>query len=331
VQDQDDQPQNGGGNGQNGGAVALINAGNGADNGAAGGANLAVGNAPDAGGARFGGFGGFGGGGSRWDLQNDAPVFARNDSDALTYFLIAQRLGHPLAGSYVAAQRSEIRYYYYNDASRLIADAEKRARFWSPPYEYYPGTTLTGDLHSDESLPSFEQRAALARFREIPLPAIVEALDFRGYRMNPRLCGPLPVCLHNASVQFQAAFKWEPTGWLSPIQTVRLIQMAAFDGDAIAQDRLGIMYAKGIGVPQNFVKAEKWFVKSANQRYPDALYNLSVLYRVGPNGIDPDENKSNSYRQMAERAGYIRTRCELLDLMRVADAAGHDRPEGAKR
>jgi TPR repeat protein len=257
-----------------------------------------------------------------------SSVFVTNDAEALTYFLIAQSLGQPLAGPYVATERSAIRYYNA-DAGRIIADAEKRARFWNAPYEFYPGVTAKGELHSDESLPSFEQRMALRRVREIPVNAIVEALDFRGYRMNPKLCGPPPVCMNRAVTQLQTALNWDPTGWLAPIQAVRLIQMAAVDGDAIAQDRLGIMYAKGIGVPQNFVKAEKWFIKAANQRYPDALFNLSVLYRVGPNGVEPDEHKSNSFRAQAAAAGYAQARCELLDLLKLADAAG--RPEGAKR
>ena len=276
--------------------------------------------------------GGYGGGGYGYGYgygpRSVSSVFVANDAEALTYFLIAQRLGHPLAGPYVANERGAIRYYNV-DPGRVIADSEKRARFWNAPYEYYPGVTAKGELHSDESLTSFEQRMALRRVREIPITAIVEALDFRGYRMNPRLCGPPPVCLGRAVSQFQTALNWEPTGFLNPIQTVRLIQMAAVDGDAIAQDRLGIMYAKGIGVPQNFVKAEKWFIKAGNQRYPDALFNLSVLYRVGPNGVEPDEHKSASYRAQADAAGYPLARCELLDLLKVADA--RDRPEGAKR
>jgi TPR repeat protein len=272
------------------------------------------------------GYGAYGYGG--YYGRSVSSVFVTNDAEALTYFLIAQSLGHPLAGPYVGTERGAIRYYNA-DAGRIIADAEKRARFWNAPYEYYPGVTAKGELHSDESLPTFEQRMALRRVREIPLASIVEALDFRGYRMNPRLCGPPPVCLNRAVAQFQTALNWEPTGWLNPIQTVRLIQMAAVDGDAIAQDRLGIMYSKGIGVPQNFVKAEKWFIKAANQRYPDALFNLSVLYRVGPNGVEPDEHKSNSFRAQAAAAGYAQARCELLDLLKLADAAG--RPEGAKR
>ena len=283
------------------------------------------------GGSNYGG-GGFGGSGSYsggyYGLRPVASVFVGNDAEALTYFLIAQNLGHPLAATYAANERSAIKYFNA-DAGRIVGDAEKRARFWMAPYEYYPGATAKGELHSDESLPSFEQRMALRRIRELPLPALVEALDFRGYKMLPRLCGPPPVCLHNASAAYQTAMNWEPTGYLSPIQTVRLIQMAAVDGDAIAQDRLGIMYAKGIGVPQNFVRAEKWFIKAANQRYPDALFNLSVLYRVGPNGVEPDEHKSDSYRAQAERAGYPMARCELLYLL--AGATGHDRPEGGRK
>lgn len=259
-----------------------------------------------------------------------SSVFEPNDAEALTYFQIASALGHPLASAYVRSERSTIKYYSA-DASRIIAEAEKRARFWSPPYEYYPGITAKGKLHSDESLPTLDERMALKRVRELPVPAILEALDFRGYSIRGRLCGPPPLCLKKAVEQFQAALDLDATGFLTPEQTVRLIQMAAVDGDAIAQDRLGIMYAKGIGVPQNFVRAEKWFVKAANQRYPDALFNLSVLYRVGPNGVEPDEAKAGSYAAQAIAAGYITARCEITELLRQADAGGHDHPVGARR
>lgn len=261
--------------------------------------------------------------------QSISSVFVTNDAEALTYFLIAQRLGHPLAQAYAAGTRRAIRNNNA-DPQRIIADAEKRARFWSAPYEYYPGATDKGELHSDESLPSVEERLALRRIDKIPASAIVEALDFRGYKMLPRKCGSPAVCLRRAATQFQTAMNWEPTGYLAPDQIVRLIQMAAVDGDAIAQDRLGIMYAKGIGVPQNFVKAERWFIKAANQRYPNALFNLSVLYQVGPNGVEPDEHKANSYRAQAETAGFPEERCELLDLLKLADT-GRDRSNGARR
>lgn len=278
------------------------------------------------------GSGGFGMGGGFFG-SSISSVFVTNDAEALTYFSIAQRLGHPLAAPYVANERNVIRYNS-SDAARIIADAERRARFWTPAYEYYPGITAKGKLHSDEAIPALEDRMALRRFREIPDSAVVEALEFRGYLnrvrpcMGPR-CGRLPI--GGAVAAFQTAMDWEPTGILTPLQAVRLIQMAAVDGDAIAQDRLGIMYAKGIGVERNFLRAEKWFIKSANQRFPDALYNLSVLYRVGPSGIEPDEPKAASFAAQAMQAGYRQANCELAELLRQADAAGHDRPVGTRR
>jgi TPR repeat protein len=267
---------------------------------------------------------------SGYGYRSVPSVFEANDGEALTYFQVAANLGHPFANAYASNARKAIRYYS-PDAGRIIAEAERRARYWLAPYEYYPGITAKGKLHSDESLPTLDERLALRRVRELPFPAILEALDFRGYGFRGRACGLPPICLRRSVEQFQAALDFEPTGFLTPEQTVRLIQMAAVDGDAIAQDRLGIMYAKGIGVPQNYVRAEKWFIKSANQRFPDALFNLYILYRVGPNGVEPDEAKAGSYAAQASAAGYLAARCELLDLLRQADSGGHDHPAGARR
>jgi TPR repeat protein len=261
--------------------------------------------------------------------QSSIPsVFVTNDAEALTYFQIAATLGHPLGSAYANSLRSSIKYYNA-DGERIVADAERRARYWLPLFEYYPGATAGGMPHSDESLPSIEQRIALGRYREIPLFAIADALEFRGFLK--RGCGPSPFCFKKAVAAFQSSQGFEPTGYLVPPQTVRLIQMAAVDGDAVSQDRLGIMYAKGVGVPQNFVRAEKWFTRAANQRYGDALFNLYVLYKVGPNGIEPDENKAVSFNTQAALAGYNPSRCELLNLLTQTDNTGHDRPAGGRR
>ncbi len=340
-------PPNGGGNTSNGvapsgpmgapgamggssDAAGSVTVSGGAPPPASYGGNYGSSGAADPGGGGYSGNGYSGGGypSGGYGYRPVPSVFEANDGEALTYFQVAASLGHPLAGAYAANTRNAIRYYT-PDAGRIIGEAERRARYWLAPYEYYPGITAKGKLHSDESLPTLDERLALRRVRELPFPAILEALDFRGYAFRGRACGPPPLCLRRAVEQFQAALDLEPTGFLSPEQTVRLIQMAAVDGDAIAQDRLGIMYAKGIGVPQNYVRAEKWFIKAANQRYPDALYNLYILYRVGPNGIEPDEAKAGSYAAQASAAGYQPAHCELMDLLRQADSGG--RPVGARR
>ena len=284
----------------------------------------------------YGGNAGYGGGysqgyggGSGYYARPLPSVFVSNEAEALTYFQRADILGHPLAGSYTNALRYSLSSYN-SDGKKIIADAEKRARYWAPPYEFYQGATAGGLPHSDESLPSLEQRIALGRVGEIPAIAIAKALDFRRYTKNGRGCGASPACYRAPILQFQNALGYEPTGVLTPPQVVRLIQMAAVDGDARAQDRLGIMYAKGIGVPQNFVRAEKWFINAANQHDADALFNLYVLYKVGPNGIEQDEHKAVSYNIQALAAGYNRLFCELQDLLRQADDR-HDHADGARR
>ena len=45
-------------------------------------------------------------------------------------------------------------------------------------------------------------------------------------------------------------------------ETVRWYRKAAEQGDATAQNNLGHMYSKGQGVPQNFVEAEKWRLRA---------------------------------------------------------------------
>ncbi len=303
----------------NGGGMDLVMAPN------AGGANQqqAIGNQ---GGGVVGGAGRGGGGGGRFSLWPVSSVFTPNDLEALVYFQRALILGHPIAGSYVNALKNNA-----FGGQRVSADAEKRAKYWTPPFEFYPGMTAGGLPHSDESVPSLEQRIALGRFREIPFRAVRDALAFRGL-LKRFGCGPPPECFRQAVATFQSALGYEPTGSLTPPQVVRLIQMAAVDGNADSQDRLGIMYAKGIGVPQNYPRAEKWFMKAAIQRQGDALFNLYVLYKVGPNGIEHNEDKALSFFTQAAAIGRDpRARCELLDLLSQADGAGHDRPEGARR
>jgi TPR repeat protein len=263
------------------------------------------------------------------NLPSIPSVFATSDAESLTYFQIAADLGHPLGTAYANAQRAVIRYNLGSDGGRIIADAEKRARFWTPPFEFYPGITAGGLPHSDEALPGIETRVALARYREIPVYAVGQALLFRGYLK--RGCLPAPFCFRKAISDFQSSMGYEAAGFLVPPQTVRLIQMAAVDGDPVSQNRLAIMYTKGIGVPQNFLRAERWFTKAANQRYGEALFNLYVLYKVGPNGIEPDEHKATSFNTQAALAGYIPSRNELLDLLTQTDDDRHDHPGRARR
>ncbi len=260
--------------------------------------------------------------------DSEPSAIMRSNADALMYFDIAVNLGHPLAKDYTGSHQAAMSQV--GDISGIVAEAAARARNWTPSFEYYPGATAGGVPHSDESLPSLAQRQALARVREIPFHAFEEALAFRGLLRGSRgFWHASPAAMAQAVRKFQSALNFEPTGFLFPSDAVRLIRMSAVDGDAVSQNRLGIMYAKGVGVPLNFPRAEKWFFLAAKQHYGEALYNLGVLYKVGPNGVMQDKDKAARLFAESALAGFNPARCELRELL---SQAGDDRRNhGARR
>ena len=56
---------------------------------------------------------------------------------------------------------------------------------------------------------------------------------------------------------------------------------AAEQGNALAQDALGIIYRRGEGVPSDDAEAVGWYRKSAEQGYPQAQYALGFMYFYG--------------------------------------------------
>ena len=52
----------------------------------------------------------------------------------------------------------------------------------------------------------------------------------------------------------------------------------ADQGDALAQDLLGVMYENGGGVAQDYGQAVAWYRKAADQGDADAQSNLGVMY-----------------------------------------------------
>ncbi len=58
-------------------------------------------------------------------------------------------------------------------------------------------------------------------------------------------------------------------------------RMAAEQGFTEAQNNLGIAYANGQGVPQDYAEATKWFRMAAEQGLAGAQYNLGFAYYNG--------------------------------------------------
>ena len=55
----------------------------------------------------------------------------------------------------------------------------------------------------------------------------------------------------------------------------------AEQGDAYAQNRLGLMYETGESVPQDFKQAVYWYTKAAEQGFADAHFSLCLFYYMG--------------------------------------------------
>jgi hypothetical protein len=62
---------------------------------------------------------------------------------------------------------------------------------------------------------------------------------------------------------------------------LKLCEPLADQGNARAENSLGVLYRNGDGVVQDYAEALKWFNKSADQGYAKAQYNLGVMYAKG--------------------------------------------------
>ena len=76
---------------------------------------------------------------------------------------------------------------------------------------------------------------------------------------------------------------------------------AAEQGDAGAQYTLGIMYANGEGVPQNDQEAAAWFRRAAQQGDTRAQFNLGIMYANGRGVAQNYREAAAWYRRAAEQ------------------------------
>jgi TPR repeat protein len=84
-------------------------------------------------------------------------------------------------------------------------------------------------------------------------------------------------------------------------QRLAYFEDGAKAGDANAELQLGIIYAKGEGVAQNYTTAANWFRAAANQGVARAQYDLGVLYERG-RGVPVDLNEAAAWYLKAATA-----------------------------
>jgi len=83
-------------------------------------------------------------------------------------------------------------------------------------------------------------------------------------------------------------------------KAVYWLQKAADQGDVFALNTLGVMYAKGDGVPQSYTKAAQLFKKGVEQGDASAQSNLGRMYCRGLGVIQDKQKGSELLRTAAE-------------------------------
>jgi uncharacterized protein len=83
--------------------------------------------------------------------------------------------------------------------------------------------------------------------------------------------------------------------------TAKELRKSADEGDASAQNRLGLLYDEGVGVPQNSRQAKEWFEKAAKQGHVKAQLNLGTLYLRGAGAPQSDQMALFWFSQAAEQ------------------------------
>ncbi|HZT37342.1 MAG TPA: tetratricopeptide repeat protein [Bryobacteraceae bacterium] len=77
----------------------------------------------------------------------------------------------------------------------------------------------------------------------------------------------------------------------------------AEQGDMAAQFNLGLLYYDGLGVPQDFQEARRWFQRSADQGYDKAQLNLGAMYGSGKGLRRPDYVQAYVWLSLCAAAG----------------------------
>jgi hypothetical protein len=105
----------------------------------------------------------------------------------------------------------------------------------------------------------------------------------------------------------------------------RMWKSVADQGHAEAQSSLGVMYAKGQGVPQSDKEAAVWYRKAADQGHASAQYILGIMHAQGT-GIPLDLGNALHWLQKAEAK-----KCEgAMDQVRAVKRAQAASPAAAQ-
>jgi uncharacterized protein len=106
------------------------------------------------------------------------------------------------------------------------------------------------------------------------------------------------------------------------------MEKKAIAGDAVAFFNLGIMYEKGIDVPQDKLKAAEWYRKAAEKGLIPAQFRLGSLYYHGQ-GVPKDLKQAAEWYTKAAEKGYTPAQTALGNMYLTGEGVSKDSAKAA--
>jgi len=91
---------------------------------------------------------------------------------------------------------------------------------------------------------------------------------------------------------------------------------AARSGNADAEELIGVLYAMGLGVPRDDVRAFEWYLRASLKGHPGAQSGLGWYYEVGRGIAAPDLIRAYLWYGLSSIGGDVDAPASLEDVRR---------------
>ena len=100
-------------------------------------------------------------------------------------------------------------------------------------------------------------------------------------------------------------------------------------GNADAMNKLALIYKKGLGVSQDYVKAKKMFERAVELNNSNATFNLALMYDLGE-GVSQDYIKARELYERAISLGNLDAMCNLAYMYAYGQGVSQDYAKARK-
>ena len=137
----------------------------------------------------------------------------------------------------------------------------------------------------------------------VPFPAIASDIHFLVQEAEKEFYRVAQQAITETYYKFGIMYTRGDCGTpINEVWAVECFHKAALHGHVKAQNELGVIYIKGIGVPKDGFRTFENFKLAAAGNHPDAHFNLAMMYFFG-DGVPQDYIKAHTLLSKAADLG----------------------------